>query len=73
MTHTVQLQLTLDVEVDAIFVEGAWRLRNIGVISVENATPTGRTIAFDGPLTVRALLEQTKANELAELYAQQEP
>jgi hypothetical protein len=67
MTRTVQLELTLDVDVDCTFRDGAWQLT-----TVERIVCRGTTISSQALDHFMHFNTQT-AQELAELFEQQEP
>jgi hypothetical protein len=66
-TRTVQLELTLDVDVDCKFENGNWQLKD-----VERIVCRGTTISSQALDHFMHFNTQT-ADELAELFAQQEP
>jgi hypothetical protein len=70
MTRSVQIELTLDIEADCVFLKdaGCWVLRDVSHIAVGNQhmTPAITLANF--------LINTPSINEkIAEAYAQQEP
>lgn len=68
MTRMVQLTITFDIEVDAAFKDGAWELVNDMVVTAT----IGKSSTDISIETVTDLLLNDYAQELLELYTQQE-
>lgn len=69
MIRIVQLELTLEVEVEAEFNDGAWEVDDIAAVRIE-----GHPIDIGENRLGDLLLNDTMiCQRLADLYAQQEP
>lgn len=68
MTRKVELTITLEVEVEASFVDGAWEIEDIRKI-VYRKSPLDK----DWSITEVILTNPYMCDELANNYAQQEP